>query len=84
MNSKYSETIINGKTVTIYKFFDEEFSADRYYYSIGTNHHSGGYGQNNEIIYPTEITALIDALSHIVDKKDFLKIKRQLLIESIL
>jgi hypothetical protein len=84
MNNKYSEIIINGKILTIYSFFDEEFKADRYYYSIDNNHYSGGYGKNNEIIYPNEITAIISALSHIVDKNDFLKIKRQFLIESIL
>lgn len=84
MNNIHSETIVNGKKITIYKFFDEDFSADRYSYDIGTNHHSGGYGHNNEIIYPNETTALLSAISHIVDKEEFLRIKRQFLIESLL
>jgi len=84
MDKIHSETIVSGRKVTIYKFYDEDFSADRYSYSIGTNHHSGGYGHNNEIIYPNETIALLDAISHILDKKDFLVFKRQYLIESIL
>lgn len=72
------------KKVTVYKFYDEDFSADRYSYSIGTNHHSGGYGLNNEIIYPNETIALLDAISHVLNKNDFLTFKRQFLIESIL
>lgn len=88
MNNKYSENIkgflVNGKLITIYKFHDEDFNADRYSYSIGTNHHSGGYGANNEIIYPNETLALLDAISHVLNKNDFLAFKRQFLIESIL
>lgn len=84
MNQIYSETIINGRKIIIYKFYDDDFNADRYSYSIGTNHHSGGYGTNNEIIYKNETSALLSAISNIVNKKDFLKIKRQFLIESIL
>lgn len=84
MDEIFSETVINGKLITVYKFYDDDFNADRYSYSIGTNYHSGGYGHNNEIIYPNETTALLDALSHVVNKDDFKKIKRQFLIDSIL
>lgn len=84
MGEIFSETVINGKLITVYKFYDGDFNADRYSYSIGTNHHSVGYGHNNEIIYPNESTALLNAISHIVNKDDFKIIKRQFLIDSIL
>jgi hypothetical protein len=84
MNQIYYQTYFNGKKITIYKFYDLEFKADRYSYSIDENHHSGGYGKNNEIIYPDDKIALLNAISHIADKKDFLRIKREFLINDIL
>jgi hypothetical protein len=81
LNTKF---IFNGKEITIYKDYCDEFKMYRYSYSIGKTHHNGGFGENNEILYQTEFSAILSAIEQLTSKEDFKIIKREFLIDSIL
>jgi hypothetical protein len=88
--------VINKKIIkldkhifTIEWFFDDEFEKDRYSYSVsypGGNNVSGGYGKDNEIIYPTFDLALDSAIRSVSVKDDirYKRIRREVYLDILL
>ena len=74
---------------TIESFYDDEFSADRYSYSIsypGGSTSSAGYGCDNEIIYSNFEIALDSAIISIstFDKELYKKLRREINLDILL
>jgi hypothetical protein len=78
------ERTINDRNIRVFSQADYEFKAHRHSYSIGTHHHSGGYGHENEIVFPTIMDAFFDALSNSVREEDFKQTKREFILEELL
>ena len=76
-------------TLSIECFYDDDFSANRYSYTIvyqGGTHASGGYGNNNEISYPTMDSAIESAIESICgfDREQYKEIIREIRLNTIL
>lgn len=80
---EFGNIVKKTHTIKIMFFFDEDFNAARYSYEVnyvgGTNC-SGGYGNNNEIVYPNLYHALISAIDSICgfDKEQFKRVTRDI------
>jgi hypothetical protein len=75
---------IDDSIVKIEHFYDKEFGANRYSYKVnyvGGVHISGGYGRNNEIVYPTFDSALDAALLGTFSLDKFREIKLNIILD---
>lgn len=80
---------INLYKIVIYSQTDYAFKGHRHSYTVsgaGKGYcASGGYGQNNEIKFPTVESALLDSLKYVTKDENELKIiRREALLEEIL
>lgn len=69
--------------INIYSFYDEYYKSDRYSFEVkypGGISVSGGYGNDNEILYSTYEIALDFAINAIAvfDKELYKKIRREI------
>lgn len=81
---------INGYRVEIYSQTDYEFQGHRHSYVVrkpgqGT-YCSGGYGKNNEIVFPTVESALLNSIKRYIGngEEEKQRIRREVLLEEIL
>ena len=73
---------------------EDEFSADylfkshRHSYTViskrGGSSVSGGYGHDNEILFPTIESALIDSLKYVTTKDKLKELRREIILEGLL
>lgn len=79
---------INLYKIVIYSQTDYAFQGHRHSYTVSGGKGycaSGGYGQDNEIVFPTIESALIDSLKYVTEDENELKmIRREILLEEIL
>lgn len=76
---------INGYRIEIYSKTDFEFQGHRHSYvvrkpGIGI-YASGGYVENNEIVFPTVESALVDSIKYVGNgEQEIKRIKREVLV----
>ena len=80
---------INLYKIVIYSQTDYAFKGHRHSYTVsgaGKGYcASGGYGENNEIVFPTVESALVDSVKYVGNgEQEIKKIKREVLLEEIL
>jgi hypothetical protein len=78
---------INGNRIEIYSQADYQFKSHRHSYTVKSTYgssSSGGYGQDNEIIFPTIDSALMDSLKYVTTKDKLKKLKREIILEKLL
>ena len=79
---------INGDRIEIYSQVDYLFKSHRHSYTVrskrGGSSISGGYGHNNEIIFPTIESALIDSLKYVTTKDKLKELRREIILEGLL
>lgn len=78
---------INGNRIEIYSQADYQFKSHRHSYTVRSTYgssSSGGYGQDNEIIFPTIDSALMDSLKYVTTKDKLKKLKREIILEGLI
>jgi len=85
---EFNNPVRKKYTINIMSFFDDDFNADRYSYEVKYPNYnnsvstmaSGGYGIDNEIIYPNMYQALMVAIDQICgfDREQFKRITRDI------
>lgn len=78
---------INGNRIEIYSKADYLFQAHRHSYTVrysGGSCASGGYGDNNEIVFPTIESALLDSLKYVTTKNNLKELRREIILEGLL
>jgi len=78
---------INGNRIEIYSQADYQFKSHRHSYVVRSTYassSSGGYGQDNEIIYPTIQSALLDSLKYVTTKEKLKGLKREIMLEELI
>jgi hypothetical protein len=79
---------INGYKIEIYSQTDYCFQGHRHSYVVKKSgqgyYSSGGYGENNEIVFPTIESAFLDSLQYVYKSEELKGAKRDYLLGEIL